>query len=189
MRILSLILLIGVAMATAVSAEPRVYRLDPDNTRVEFTWFYGKTPVVGTIPITDANVVIDFQNEGNSSVNAVLDATGVNAGFPFATQALTGPKMFNTGKYPQIVFESVTVSQNGTYADLTGNLTLRGVTRPVRMRAELFKQQGAETGDLSKLAIRIRSTLNRNNFGAKGWRKDVGPEVNLEIRAYLDAQG
>jgi polyisoprenoid-binding protein YceI len=188
MRILSAILFCFVA-AMPARAEPRTYTLDPAQTRVEFTWYYGKTPVTGTIPILNADVVIDFQDQSNSAVNAVLDASRIQAGFFFATQALTGPKMFNTEKWPEITFESTSVEQNGTVADLTGNLTLRGKSRRVRMRAELFKQQGAETGDLSKLAILIQSTLNRMDYGAGGWAKDVGPKVDLEIRAYLELQG
>jgi len=189
MRLLSFIFLIGLALATATQAEPRVYTLNPEHTRVEFTWFYGDMPITGTIPISNAQVVIDFQDQTNSAISAVLDATGMHAGIVFATRALTGPKMFNTKKWPQITFDSVAVDQRGTYADVTGNLNLRGADRRVRMRAELFKQQGAEDGDLSRLAIRIRSTFDRRDFGAGGWRDKVGPEVKLEIRAYLNAEG
>ena len=70
-------------------------------------------------------------------------------------------------------------------AEVTGNLTLRGTTRPLTMQAVIWRQNGQAEGDLSKLTIRLTGTLKRSDYAATGWSDMVGDEVKLDILARI----
>ena len=180
------ILILLPILTTAGLAEPLRYRLDPEQTLLSFVWSFGPDEVTGVLPSGAADIVIDFQNQRNSRVTAELDLRGARAGFPFATQAMLGPRVLDAEAHPVARFESTRVRQSGTSAEIEGNLTLRGVTQPVVWQAELFRQAGAEVGDLSQIAIRMTGTVDRHAFGASGWPDDVGPEVTFVVEAYLE---
>jgi len=113
--------------------------------------------------------------------------TGAKASFPFAAQALKGPKVLDAKVYPRMTFESTSVRRAGEAADVTGNLTIRGVTRPVTLRAQIFRPQGSAATDLDHLTVKLTGRLNRSDFGATGWSDMVGDEVRIIITARIDA--
>ena len=53
-----------------------------------------------------------------------------------------------------MTFQSTSVVGRATAAEVTGNLTIRGVTRPVTLKAEIFRPQGSAAGDRSRLTVR-----------------------------------
>lgn len=173
-------------LAVTSFAEPIQYRLDPNQTRLSFVWAFGPDQVTGTLPSGSADITIDFRNQRNTEFSAELDLRGARAGFAFATQAMLGPRVLDAEAHPVARFESTRVRQSGTSAEIEGNLTLRGVTQPVIWQAELFRQAGAEVGDLSQIAIRMTGTVDRHAFGASGWPDDVGAEVTFVVEAYLE---
>lgn len=115
--------------------------------------------------------------------------TGASASFPFAAQALKGPKVLAAKDHPQMTFESTAVARAGEAADVTGNLTIRGVTRKVTLRAEISRPKGSAEDDLSRLTVRLSGRVNRSDFGATGWSDMVGDEVRILITARIDRAG
>ena len=79
-----------------------------------------------------------------------------------------------------VVFEQITP---------LGDLTIRGVTQPVTLRAELYRTKGSAAGDNSHLTVRLTGRVNRSAFGATGWSDMVGDEVRIIITARIDAKG
>jgi polyisoprenoid-binding protein YceI len=71
---------------------------------------------------------------------------------------------------------------------VTGNLTIRGVTRPVTLLAEVFRPKGSAEDDRSRLTVRLTGRVNRSDFGAAGWSDMVGDEVRIVINARIDAK-
>lgn len=88
-----------------------------------------------------------------------------------------------------MTFESTSVKRAGAAADVTGNLTIRGVTKAVTLRAQIFRPQGSAKGDLDHLTVKLTGHVNRSDFGATGWSDMVGDEVRIIITARIDAQG
>jgi polyisoprenoid-binding protein YceI len=88
-----------------------------------------------------------------------------------------------------MTFESLSVTGAGETAEVTGNLTIRGVTRPVTLVAQIFRPQGSATYDRSRLTVRLTGRVNRSDFGATGWSDMVGDEVRIVITARIDAMG
>ena len=115
----------------------------------------------------------------------VLDSAHAEASFPFAAQAMRGPKVLDSADFPQISFQSTSVVAKGDGAEIKGQVTLRGVTRPMVMQAMIWRQKGYEAGDLSHLTIRLTGSVNRSDFGAVGWSDMVGDQVRLDILARI----
>ena len=172
--------------AFAAQAAPTQYRLDPDRSSVQFTWFYGENAVNGRIDIAAADVSLDLDRIDGSNVRVALDANSAQAGFLFATQALRGPRMFDAETHPQITFASDGFRLDGGAVAVDGAVTIRGVTRPMVMQATLYRQEGTEPADRDRLAIELVGAIDRHAFGASGWADEVGAEVRFRILAYID---
>lgn len=170
-------------------AAPVAYLLDRGNSQVGFEVMFGDDPITGTMPISAAEVSIDFERASNSSVSAVLDTARSRASFPFATQAMRGPKVLAADRFPTMTFQSRAMHFDGTVARVEGDLTIRGVTRPVELRAELYRQKGTEEGDRSKMSVLLTGAVNRSDFGATGWNDMVGDQIRLKILVRMNRAG
>ena len=173
-------------LAASAQAEPVRYTLDTVNSQVSYTVPFGPDQVAGRMPVVRADILLDFVQNARSSVSVVMNAAGATANFPFAEQALKGPKVLDTGAHPTITFQSSAIRMETAEADVDGQVTIRGVTRPVRLHVQVFRQQGTQAGDLSKIAVHITGAVKRSDFGATGWNDMVGDVVTILVVARLD---
>ncbi|HMQ28984.1 MAG TPA: YceI family protein, partial [Acidimicrobiales bacterium] len=119
-------------------ARPIAYRLDAEASEVGFETDFGPDLITGRMPVAAASVVIDFDRPAASRVSVTLDLAHARASFPFATQAMLGPKVLDARSHPTIRFDSTAVRAKGgagARAEIDGMLTIRGVTRPVTLDA------------------------------------------------------
>lgn len=176
----------GLALAGAAHATPARYTLDAARSLVRFETFFGRDLITGDMPVSAADLTLDFANVANCKVAVRLDVAHASASFPFAAQAMKGPKVLDSASYPEILFQSTSVRRNGDGARVSGDITIRGVTRPVTLDAAFYRQKGTEAGDLSHLTIRLTGLVHRSEFGARGWSDMVADEVRLDILARID---
>lgn len=166
-------------------AAPATYTLEPENSSVGFETDFGTDKITGRLPVTRADLTLDFDMVSASSIAVTLNVAGADASFPFAAQALKGPKVLDAAQFPTMTFQSTSVKAKGEGAVVQGNLTIRGVSKPVTMQAEIYRQKGYQPGDLSHLTIRMHGAVNRSEFGATGWSDMVGDQVRLDILARI----
>ena len=186
----ALLLLVAVLVAPVpLLAAVINYALDPAASTVAFETDFGPDTITGTIPLEKADLALDFDDVRNCTVSVELDVTGAEASFPFAAQALKGPKVLDAKAHPKMTFDSTSVARAGDAADVTGNLTLRGVTKAVTLRTEIFRPKGSAADDNSRLTVKLTGSVNRSDFGANGWSDMVGDEVRIIITARIDAKG
>ncbi|MDE3122884.1 MAG: YceI family protein [Paracoccaceae bacterium] len=177
------------ATAEPARAIPRHYLLETAGSSVGYEADFGKDKIVGTIPVSMANLTLDFASLANCRVQVVLDAAAATANFPFAAQALRGPLVLDTARHPDIRFVSTAVHPKGDGALIDGNITIRGVTRPITLDAALYRQRGTAKGSLDRLQIRLKGTIQRDAFNADGWSSMVGNDVRIDIIADIREQG
>ncbi len=175
----------GVLCTAPAIAAARHYSLDTTQSTVGFETDFGPDKITGSMPVIRADLAIDFRNLAASSVSVALDATAARASFPFAAQALKGPRVLDAATYPSVTFESRAVRREGDEAGIDGLLTIRGVTRPATLHAAIYRQAGTDPGDLSRLTIHLTGALRRSDFGATGWSDLVGDEVRIRIVARI----
>jgi polyisoprenoid-binding protein YceI len=173
-------------VSTEGSAAPSDYVLRKDQSRVGFNYVLNKNAMSGTMPVSRADIALDFDQPANSRVSVSVDASKANAGAVFASDALKSQSVLWTDRFPEITFQSRDVRRDGQGgAVITGTLTVRGVTQPQIFTAQLFRPRGQAAGDRSELTIRLKGSLSRSAFGASGYASFVGDTVDLDIQAYI----
>ena len=169
----------------AAVAAPSRYELERDASSVGFRVGFGPDEITGTLPVRSADILLDFDNPPNSRVAVVLGTRGAKASFPFATQALRGPKVLSADAHPTLSFSTSEMRADGRKARVQGTLTIRGVARPIALDGQIFRQQGSADGDLSRLSVHLSGAVSRSAFGADGWSDMVGDTVALDIRVRI----
>jgi polyisoprenoid-binding protein YceI len=175
------------ALPPAAHARPVAYVLQPDRSTVAFETDFGREHITGSFPLLRAALTLDFDQAANSSIDVVLDVTRARASFPFAAQAMKGEGVLDAGHHPQMHFASSRVSASGDGAEVQGQLTIRGLTRPVTLHAAILREVGRPPGDRSHLSVRLTGLLHRSDFGATGWADLVGDDVRIRIDARIVA--
>jgi len=181
MRLIALLML----LATPALGDPANYVLEPAASTVGFATDFGEGQITGRMPVSLADLTLDFDTVGNSKVVVVLDVAHARASFPFAADAMKGATVLDAKAWPTIRFESTSVKSAGDGARVKGRLTIRGVTQTVTLNARIFRQDGFAKGDTSHLTIQMTGAVNRSAFGAVGWADMVGDEVRLDIIAQI----
>jgi polyisoprenoid-binding protein YceI len=185
-------LLAALSLATAAPATLAAtveYLLDPAASSVTFETDFGPDLITGTIPLERADVRLNFDAVAESSISVVLDVSEATASFPFAAQALKGPKVLAVQDHPKITFKSTGIVRAGDGAEVSGQLTIRGVTKSVILQAQILRPPGSAADDFSRLTVHLTGRINRSDFGATGWPDMVSDEVRLLITARIDAEG
>ena len=172
-------------LAAPLVAAPVPYAIEAAKSSVGFETDFGPDKITGSMPVTRADLVLDFANSAKSTVAVTLNIAGASASFPFAAQALKGPKVLDAATYPDITFASTAVRPKGDGAEVRGNVTIRGVTKPMVLEAQIYRQDGFVEGDFSHLSVLLTGTVHRSDFGATGWADMVGDEVRLRILARI----
>jgi polyisoprenoid-binding protein YceI len=175
--------------AGATTAAQVPYRLEPEKSSVGFETDFGGDLITGEMPVTQADLLIDLARVSNSRVSVTLGIAAATASFPFAAQAMKGPRVLAAATYPEISFISTAVHKDGDGALIDGLMTIRGHTEPVTLQAAFYTQHGFELGDLSHLSIVLTGSVLRSHFGATGWDDMVGDEVRLRIVARIAKAG
>lgn len=172
-------------IAAPLRAEPAAFILDAARSQVTFTYDFQGLPRTGTMPVKSAEILLDLADVPASAVTVTLDPGSARAGFIFATQVMRGPEVLDTATHPTITFRSTSFEGDLSGATVSGELTVRGVARPVMLEAGLYRQAGTEVDDRDNLAVLLTGTIDRNDYGASGFPGYVGPEIGLRVVAII----
>lgn len=193
-RLLALIL--SVALLAPLNALAATYNLDPYHTTIGFKVKHLMIAnVKGDFEKFKGSVVIDEKDITKSKVNVSIEIASINTNIAKRDEHLRSGDFFDAARYPLMTFESTKVERaGGDKLKVTGNLTIRGVTKQIIMAvdgpsAEIKSPQGVVKRGASAVA-----TINRQDFGVS-WNKSldaggvvVGDEVQISIEAELDRQ-
>jgi polyisoprenoid-binding protein YceI len=142
----------------------------------------------------DAQLHFDPEKLTSSQLNATVDATSLETDFPdpakidFNAQ-LQGEQWLNTAKYPQMTYRSTKIESTGPRSlKVTGDLTLRGITKPVVLNVTYNGGYAGHPMDPhARVGFSARGTLKRSDFGisfgipAPGTTMGVGDVVEVII--------
>ena len=188
MKHLRIILVLAALIAAPLRAEPVPYALEGAKSKVGFTYAFSGKTTEGTMPVRAADLLIDLADISKSRIDVTLDPSRAKAGFVFATDAMKGPKVLDTARHPRIRFIARRITGDLSGAKVAGDLTVRGVTRPVTLDARLYRQQGTAADDLRRLSVLLTGSIDRRDFGAEGFPDLVGPTIGLRILARMERQ-
>ena len=161
----------GLFLSTPARAEQ--YSIDPVRSEIRFSIrnlgigrVYGKfTGFSGTISYNDRDAT-------HSSARASIQTASIDTRIRRRDEHLRGKTFLDSAAYPVMTFESTSVELNGAEGICSGKLTLRGITKEVRI---LFKITPGE-----RLRVAADFTLNRRDFGIS-YNALIGNEVKVAL--------
>lgn len=176
--------------ATAGLTAPQRYDLVQERSRVAFRFLVSGNSQTGTVPVRSADIRVDTGNLARSTADVTADIRSAKAGLVIVTQALLSPSVLAADSHPIVRYKSTRIILGSAGrisggARIAGQLTLRGVTRPLELAASLTRPAGTPPDDLSVLTIRLTGKLSRAAFGAVGYPKLVADPVDLDITAEI----
>lgn len=171
------------------------YVLDPDHTRLGFVARHAMvTKVRGAFNEFEGTVAFDADDPTRSQVQVTIKAASIDTRNAQRDEHLRSNDFLAMETYPEITFVSTGVRQSGeTELELTGDLTIRGVTRQVTIP---FTFEGIATDPFGHLRVGFEggTTINRKDYGV-AWNAPletggvlVGDKVGLEFEVSLIKQ-
>jgi polyisoprenoid-binding protein YceI len=185
----SLLRLSTVALLLATSsvrAAEATYALDPVHTRVMFAVSHaGFSNPMGTISGTTGTLVFDPDDWGKARVEAKIPLERLELGDAKWNAAVLANKFLDAKAHPVATFVSTRVEPiDATHATVVGDLTLRGVTREVKLDVVLNQVKRHPLPPFRRTAgFSAKGTLSRKDFAMTAWQSVVGEEVEIRIEA------
>ncbi|MDF3932991.1 YceI family protein [Pseudomonas citronellolis] len=180
-------LALGTALFGAGQAMAADYKIDKEGQHafIEFrikhlgySWLYGR------FDDFDGAFTFDEKNPAADKVKVTINTNSVNTNHAERDKHLRSPDFLNVGKNPSATFESTGVKAEGKNAEITGNLTLNGVTKPVTIKAELIGQGDDPWGGY-RAGFLGTTTLKLKDFNIQ---RDLGP-ASQEVELTLSVEG
>jgi len=197
MRILAVLLLLASAAAARAAnvtdpAQVRAgdYTLEPSHAQVLFSYGHlGFSTFYGRFNAAAGALQLDPKKPASSQLSVTIPVDSVSTGNPKLDEELRGKQFFDAAKYPTISFTArhVSVAHKGV-AQVAGDLTMHGVTRPVTL---LAKFNGAGINPIDKaytVGFEVSGHVKRSDFGISQYVPMVGDDVTLIISAPFEAK-
>jgi polyisoprenoid-binding protein YceI len=181
---LALLALVGVSPALAAET----YTIDKAHSEASFQVRHlGISNVRGRFADFDGAISIDRAKPESSSVEFTIKAASIDTGSPDRDKHLRTADFFDVEKFPTITFKSTkVVPKGGSNYDVTGTLTMHGVSKEVTIPVVHLGFVKDPWGN-DKAGFELNTTLNRKDFGLT-WNKAletggllVGEEVKVSI--------
>jgi polyisoprenoid-binding protein YceI len=191
MKVTSRFLLLSICtLGLLASAQGAVetYTIDPVHSSVGFAIRHFFTNVPGAFTKFSGTITVDRDHLENSSVTAVIDVGSVDTRTEKRDNHLRSPDFFDAAKFPVMTFKSTAWKQTGEGAfDVTGDLTIKDVTKPVVLKVKLLGFGPGMQGAMLS-GWEASTTLNRNDFGITTFPKVLGDDVAVTITVEADQQ-
>ncbi|WP_444437413.1 YceI family protein [Pseudomonas sp. A6] len=180
-------LALGTALFSVGQAMAADYKIDKEGQHafIEFrikhlgySWLYGR------FDDFDGAFTFDEKNPAADKVKVTINTNSVNTNHAERDKHLRSGDFLNVSKNPTATFESTGVKADGKNAEITGNLTLNGVTKPVTLKAELIGQGDDPWGGY-RAGFLGTTTLKLKDFNIQ---RDLGP-ASQEVELTLSVEG
>lgn len=172
------------------------WKIDPVHSSVAFSVRHLMiSRVHGVFKKWSGSLETDDAHPENSKVKVSIDTASIDTREDQRDQHLRSADFFHAGEHPQITFESTSVQKlDGEHFRVTGNLTIRGVTKPVTLDTEYFGRQKDPYGG-ERAGFSAKTAIDRKDFGLTfnipldGGGLAVGDKVDivLDVQAVKEA--
>lgn len=153
------------ATATATATSTKTYQIDQAHSEVLFQVRHLLSKVRGRFSDFSGAIEFDREQPERSSVSLTIRATSIDTNQPDRDAHLRSEDFFAVERFPVLTFAStkIVAKGDGQY-DVAGNLTIRGVSKPIVVPVSYLGAAKDPWGN-EKLAFEGEITLNRKEFG------------------------
>lgn len=177
------------AFAIPAGAVPVTYVVDNAHTFPRFSYSHlGLSTQLSKFDKTTGTVVYDVTAR-TASVDITIDMKSVNTGFTTFNEHIQGEDFLDTAKYPTATFKSTRVDFAGDKPTaIHGNLTIKGVTRPVTLKVGNFTSMKHPMLGKDAIGADASTVIKRTEFNAGKYAPNVGDDVTITIALEAVAQ-
>lgn len=187
--VLPALLLTGAGAFAQPAAPSTTWTIDTNHAQTDFQVRHmGVSTVRGSISGVTGTIVWDANDLSKSSVNATIDASTVSTNNGMRDRDLKSANFFHVEKFPSMTFKSTSVKRVNGKLQVTGDLTLAGVTRPVTLDVDGPTAPQKGMGGKTVIGLSATGTVKRSDFhfAPKYPSAIVGDEVRITIDVEAD---
>lgn len=176
-----ILLAAGLVAALAPLAKAQSYKVDPVHSSLVYrvkhmntSYHYGRFNDIG------GTVTMDAADPSKSKVDFTVKVASIDTGNKGRDDHLKSPGFFGATQYPTIKFVSTKVAKDGDAFDVTGNLTMHGVTKPITLK---LVPTGSGKDMQGKALAGYESTfaIKRTEFGMTQMTQAIGDDVTIMV--------
>jgi polyisoprenoid-binding protein YceI len=173
--------ILAAASATALAA-PETYQVDGSHTFPSFSYsHFGLSTQISRFNTTTGTVMLD-QEAKTGAVDIVIDTRSVETGSATFNEHIQGEDFLDTAKYPTATFKSTNVVfADGQPETIEGDLTIKGVTKPVSLKVNHFAATTHPMLKKDAIGANASALIKRSEFNAGKYAPNVGDEVTITI--------
>lgn len=170
-----------VALSASAQAAPETYVIDASHTSSQFSYRYlGLSNQTHRFEKISGKVVFDPAAK-TGSADVTIDATSVNTGHPVFNARIQAADFFDTANYPAITFKSSKMTLDGGQPSLAGDLTIKGVTRPVTLAITSFQCMPDPAFKTDACDANATVTIRRSDFNMGKYAMLVSNDITLNL--------
>lgn len=170
------------AFAASAFAAPATYGVEPNHTYANFSYNHmGLSTQISKFSKTSGTIVYDKAAK-TGSVDVTIDMKSVDTGSNLFNNHIQAADFLDTEKFPTATFKSTKVVFEGEAPSaIEGNLTIKGVTKPVVLKVSHFANMAHPMMKKDAIGANASTQIKRSDFGAGKYAPLVGDEVTITI--------
>ncbi len=181
----TLLLTVSTTLCLTVSSVKAADVYEFDTTHTNIMWFashFGFSDSMGQFMEYDGHFTIDEANPENSSVEITIQTDSIMTGLDKFDDHLKSEDFFAVEKHPVAFFKSTKVKRTGeNTADVMGELTLLGITRPLTLQVKKNKIGKNPFNQKQTAGFTAKTTIKRSEFGMDYALPGIPDEVDILI--------
>jgi len=185
--------MLALALSALMYASPAlagVYDVDPDHTSIGFSVKHMVVSnVKGVFDKVTGTFTLDDKDQ-LTGAEASIDAASVNTRNQKRDDHLRSPDFFDVAKFPQVTFKAAAIKAHQVHYMVTGDLTIKGVTKPVKLTGEMVGKVKDPYGN-TRAGFTAKGKINRKDFGVNfnALLETGGLVVGDEVDLLLEIEG
>jgi polyisoprenoid-binding protein YceI len=186
-----IVLAVLAAFAAPVAlADATTWNLDPAHSQASFAVRHlAISTVRGEFKTIGGKLLVDEADPTKSKVDVTIDVNSIDTREPKRDAHLKSPDFFDAANHPTMTFKSTKIEKAGEGYKLTGDLTIRGNTKPVTLDVDEFTKPIKDPQGAMRRAIHASGKLNRKDYGLM-WSAmvEAGPVVADEVKMEISSE-
>jgi len=180
-------------MTSVATAAPVKYTIDPNHTYPSFEadHFGGLSTWRGKFNSTSGTIVLD-REAGTGSLDVKIDTASIDFGHEKLNEHAKSADMFDVEKYPEATYTGkLTKFVNGAPTEVEGSLTLKGVSKPVKLTIDRFLCKPNPMNKKEVCGANATARINREDFGidyGKPYGFDMTTVLHIQVEAIRDSE-
>ncbi|MCC7014226.1 MAG: YceI family protein [Planctomycetes bacterium] len=156
------------------------FTVDSGHSSTNFRIKHVVAPFWGRFNKVEGSVTWDAASADKCAVEISIDATSIDTNDGKRDDHLRGPDFFSAKEFPKLTFKSTKVAKKGDKLEVTGDFTMRGVTKSMTVPVEMTGEGESPFKDY-RAGFEATFDIKRSDFGVKGYIPVISDEVRIIV--------